>query len=145
MRRSVVAAIAIVAGVGAGLAADDPIHARKDLMDANGKTTKAVVAIMKGAAPFDLETVQAALNAYIATSEKAPALFPPGTETGGKTQALPAIWTNKSDFEARFAKLGEDSKAALAAIKDPATFKTSFPPVLKNCQGCHETYRAKEQ
>jgi cytochrome c556 len=135
--------MAILAGVGASLAADDPIHARKELMEANGKATKAVVAIMKGASPFKLETVQAALNTYIEASEKAPALFPEGSDKG-KTEALPAIWKNKADFNARLAKLGEDSKTALAAIKDPATFKADFPPVLKNCQGCHEKYRAKD-
>ncbi len=143
MRRTVVAAVVIAAGAGVSLAADDPIHARKELMEANGKATKAVVAIMKGA-PFNLETVQAALHSYINASEKAPALFPPGSEKGEKTEALPAIWKNKADFDARLAKLGEDAKAALAAIKDQATFKSDFPAVLKNCQGCHEKYRAKD-
>ena len=144
MKRMALAGLALMLGMGAGGAADDPIHARKELMEANGKATKAVVAIMKGASPFKLETVQAALNAYAATAEKAPALFPVGTEKGGKTEALPAIWKNKADFDARFAKLGEDSKAALAAITDQATFKANFPAVLKNCNGCHETYRAKD-
>lgn len=144
MRRMVLAGLALIAGAGMGVAADDPLHARKELMKANGETTKAVVAIMKGATPFKLETVQAALNAYIATAEKAPALFPPGSDKG-KTGALPAIWKNKADFDAKFAKFGEDAKAALASIKDPETFKTHFQPVLKNCGGCHETYRAKEK
>jgi cytochrome c556 len=134
----------MIAGLATSVAADDPIHARKELMEANGKATKAVVAIMKGASPFKLETVQAALNQYIETAAKAPALFPEGSNKG-KTEALPAVWKNKTDFDARFAKLGEDSKAALAAIKDQATFKANYQPVLKNCNGCHETYRAKEQ
>ena len=144
MRRMVLAGLAIVAAAGAGLAADDPLAARQALMKANGKDTKAVFDIVKGAAPFSLETVQTALNQYIETAEKGPALFPEGSDKG-KTEALPAIWKNKADFEARFAKLGEDSKAALAAIKDQATFKANYQPVLKNCNGCHETYRAKEQ
>ncbi len=145
MRQGVLAAIAVLVSVGAGIAADDPIHARKELMEANGKTTKAVVPIMKGQAKFDLGAVQAALNAYIAASEKAPALFPVGSEKGGKTEALPAIWQNKSDFESRMAKLGTESRAALAAIKDEASFKANYGPVLKNCGGCHELYRAKEK
>lgn len=143
MRRTLLAALAVVAGVGASFAADDPIQARQALMKANGKATKAVVGIMKGATPFNLETVQAALKQYIETAEKGPALFPPGSDKG-KTEALPAIWAHKADFDARFAKLGADSKAALAAIKDPATFKADFPPVLKDCGGCHENFRAKE-
>jgi cytochrome c556 len=143
MRRTILTGVAIIFGVGAAIAADDPIKARQKLMDGNGDATKAVVPILKGQAPFNLATVQAALNAYIATSEQAPPLFAPGTDKG-KTKALPAIWQNKADFDARLAKLGSDSKAALAAIKDEASFKANFPPILKNCGECHQTYRAKE-
>ena len=144
MRRTVLAAVAVIIGAGASIAADDPIHARQELMKANGKATKAVIPIMKGAAPFNLETVQTALKTYIDAADKAPALFPPGSDKG-KTHALPAIWKNKSDFEAHFAKLGTDSKAALAAIKDEASFKANFPAVLKDCGACHKSYRAKDE
>lgn len=144
MRRAVLAGLAMVLGMGASVAADDPIHARRALMKANGTTTKAVVPIMKGAASFKLEDVQAALKSYIEAAEKAPALFPAGSDKGD-TNALPAIWTNKRDFDGRFAKLATESNAALAAITDEASFKANFAPVLKNCGGCHELYRAKEK
>ena len=71
-----------------------------------------------------------------------PGLFPPDSETGD-THALPAIWTDTADFDARFKKLGADSAAAATAITDEASFKANIMGVLKNCQGCHETYRAK--
>ena len=144
MRRMIIAGALLLSGLGSGVAADDPIHARKELMEANGKATKAVVPIMKGQAPFKLEAVKAALEAYADSAAKMPALFPAGSDKG-KTEALPAIWANKADFDARFAKFGEDSKAALAAITDEASFKANFPAVLKNCGGCHELYRAKEK
>ena len=63
MRRMILIGVAIIFGVGAGIAADDPIKARQKLMDGNGDTTKAIVPILKGQAPFNLATVQAALNA----------------------------------------------------------------------------------
>jgi cytochrome c556 len=144
MRRAILTGMAIFLGMGASVAADDPIAARRVLMKANGSATKVVVGIMKGAAPFKLEDVQAALKSYIDAADKAPALFPAGSDKGD-THALPAIWTNSKDFDARFAKLGTDSKAALAAITDEASFKADFPPVLKNCGGCHELYRAKDK
>jgi cytochrome c556 len=144
MRLSILTGALLLASIGATFADDDPIKARQDLMKANGNATKAVVPILKGQAPFDLATVQTALKAYIDAADKAPALFPAGSDTG-KTKALPAIWQNKADFDARFAKLGADSKAALAAITDEANFKANFAPVLKDCGGCHETYRAKDQ
>ncbi len=143
MRRITLMGFAIVVGVSAAIAADDPIKARQALMDKNGDSIKPIVPILKGQAPFDLATVQTALNAFIATSEQAPPLFAPGTDKG-KTKALPAIWQNKADFDARMAKLGSDSRAALASIMDEASFKAKFPPILKNCGDCHETYRAKE-
>src|SRR5947209_19297216 len=90
MRRIFVAAFAGLVSIGTGVAADDPIHAREALMEANGKISKPIVAIMKGA-PFQLEAVQAALKQYIKTSEKAATLFPPGSDKG-KTEALPVIW-----------------------------------------------------
>ncbi len=134
--------IFLVLGVGASYADDDPIAARQALMKANGKATKTVVDMLKGAT-FDLAKVEASLNTYIDASEKGPLLFPPGSDKG-KTGALPAIWEHKDDFNARFGKFGKDSKAAIVAIKDQASFKATIPGVLKNCNGCHETYRAKE-
>ena len=62
--------------------------------------------------------MQEALKAYAASAEQEAGVVPQGQRNGGKTEALPAIWTNKADFDGSFAKFGEDSKAALAAIKD---------------------------
>jgi cytochrome c556 len=142
MKRVLAFALAFAAAGSVALADDDPIAARQALMKANGATLKQIIPMLKGG-PFDLETVQKSLNVYIDAATKEPALFPPGSDKG-KTAALPAIWTNTADFDARFVKLGADSKAALASIKDADSFKAAFPGVLKNCGGCHETYRAKD-
>ena len=48
-----------------------------------------------------------------------------------------------ADLDARFKKLGADATAALATIKDEASFKATMPGVLNNCGGCHEKYEAK--
>jgi cytochrome c556 len=77
-------------------------------------------------------------------AEKAPALFPDNSKTGGKTEALPAIWKHKPDFEARFVKFGADAKAAQADIKDLAAFKARWSALIRNnCTGCHEKYVEK--
>ena len=149
MMRMTFAVLAIAASAGMALAATgaDAIKARQDLMKANGQATKPIVPMLKGQAPFDLATVQKALKTYENAAAKMPNLFPPDSKTGDKTQALPAIWEddNKADFDARFKKLGEEASAALASIKDEASFKPNMTTVLKNCGGCHEKYRAKEQ
>ena len=144
MKRTIAVVAALLAATGAVIAQSDPIAQRQALMKENGKATGAAVKMLKGEAPFDLAVAQEALKAYVNTAAKAPALFPDTSKTGGETEALPAVWTAKADFEAKFAKLGKDAEAAMAAIKDEASFKAAFPGVLKNCGDCHETYRAKK-
>ena len=83
-------------------------------------------------------------NSMVDAAAKMPALFPDDSKTGGDTRALPAIWADKADLNARYAKLGQDATNALAAIKDQASFAATMPPIFKNCGGCHEKYRASE-
>ena len=39
-------------------------------------------------------------------------LFPDNSKTGGDTAALPAIWENKADFDAKLTKFVAEAKAA---------------------------------
>lgn len=144
MIRTILAAAIVVAGATAVIAQSDPISERQALMKENGKATGAAVKMLKGEAPFDLATVQASLKVYADTAAKAPALFPDNSKTGKDTEALPKIWEAKADFDAKFAQFGKEAAAAQAAIKDEASFKATMPNLLKNCGGCHETYRAKK-
>ena len=145
MLRAVLAVSAIAVGITAVAAQSDPIAARKALMKANGDQAKIGAAMVKGEAPFDLAKAKAIFVTFVDAAGKMPALFPDNSKTGGDTAALPAIWENKADFEARFAKFGKDSKAAQSAVKDLDTFKATWGPLLKdNCGGCHEKYRQKK-
>ena len=142
MMRWALVGLVLAFGVGAVLADGDSITQRRALMKANGAAAGALVRILKGA-PFDLAAVQAALKTFSDAAAKAPTLFPDDSKTGD-TNALPAIWDNKADFEARFAKFGKDAAAASAAITDAASFKAQAPAIFSNCGGCHELYRAKQ-
>ena len=145
MIRIVLATAAVALGITAVVAQSDPIAARKALMKGNGDQAKIGAAMAKGEAPFDLAKVQIIFATFADTAAKAPALFPDTAKTGGDTAALPAIWENKADFDARLAKFGENSKAAQSAVKDLDTFKATWGALLKNdCGGCHEKYRAKK-
>ena len=105
--------MALSAGVALAMSGAEAIKERRALMKENGEATKPIVPMLKGQAPFELATVQKALKTYLNAAEKMPALFPPDSKTGD-THALPAIWEDTADFDARFKKLGEDSTAALA-------------------------------
>jgi cytochrome c556 len=142
MKRLLTLGVALACGIGAAYADSDAIAARQKLMKANGEASKPIGAMFKGA-PFDLAAVQNALKTYQDAATKMPDLFPDDSKTG-KTNALPAAWENKADLNARFAKLGSDSAAALTKITDEASFKAVMPDIFKNCGGCHELYRAKK-
>jgi cytochrome c556 len=112
-------------------------------MKHDGEAAKKMFDMSKGKAPFDLATVKASLATLDEGATKSAALFPDNSQTGGGTAALPAIWQNKADFEARFAQFAKDVQAAEAGITDEATFKQLAPAVFKNCGSCHELYKAK--
>ena len=143
MKRSVVVAIALACGVGAVLADTDPIAERRALMKHDGEAAKKLFDMSKGKAPFDLATVKESLATLDDGATKSAALFPDNSKTGGGTAALPAIWQNKADFDARFVKFKKDVEAARAGITDEASFKQLAPAVFKNCGSCHELYKAK--
>lgn len=147
MTRGILFAGAIFAGlssVSAVMAQSDPITERQRSMKGLSQAARAPGAMLKGEAPFDLAVVQATLKSFAESATKGPALFPDNSKTGHDTAAMPAVWTNKSDFNMQFAKFGEAAVAAQASIKDEASFKANFPTVLRTCGGCHENYRAKK-
>ena len=145
MTRIVLAAAAVALAVTAVAAQSDPIAARKALMKKNGDEAKAAAAMVKGEAPFDAARAHTIFATFADSAAKAPALFPDNSKTGGDTAALPAIWENKADFEARFAKFGKDAKEAEGKVKDLDSLKATWGGFAKdNCGGCHEKYRAKK-
>ena len=144
MIRILIAVAAVAVGATTVIAQQDAIAARKAAMKGIGGQTAIASKMVKGEDPFDLTKAKAVFTSYEDVAAKAPALFPPDSKTGGDTAALPKIWENKADFDARFAKFGEDAKAAQGSVKDLDSFKGAFSGLTKNCGGCHETYRAKK-
>jgi cytochrome c556 len=125
----------------------EAIKERRALMKIDGEVSKPIVPMLEGKAPFNLAIVQKALKTYQNAASKEPALFPPDSKTGD-TNALPVIWedNNMADLEARFKKFGADATAALASVKDAASFNAIMPQFYENnCSGCHEKYKAKQQ
>jgi cytochrome c556 len=145
MKRILIALVVCALGATAALAQSDVIAQRKALMKDTAKRFGEVGKMLKGESPFDLAKVQAALKQAETAGKQAPALFPDNSKTGGDTEALPKVWETKSDFDARFAKLAADAADAAGKITDEASFKANIQPVMKNCGGCHESYRVKKK
>ena len=143
MIRNVLAIAVLALGATALVAQTDPIAARRALMKANGDQSKVATEMLEAKRPFNLDEAKKVFASFAEAGQKAPALFPDTSKTGGDTAALPAIWENKADFDAKLAKFASESKAAADATKDLDSFKVQVTEVRKNCGGCHQTYRKK--
>ena len=143
MFRTVLGVVVLAFGATALVAQTDPIAARKALMKTNGDQNRIATEMLEGKRPFNLDEAKKVFVVFAEAGEKAPALFPDNSKTGGDTAALPPIWENKADFNAKLAKFASESKAAGAATKDVDTFKVQITEVRKNCGGCHQTYRKR--
>lgn len=142
MRRVLVLASILALGVGAAVAQSNVIDQRKAAMKAMGGGAGPMGKMLKGEDAFDLAKVKTSLDA-IAKNAKASVAFYPADSKAGDTKAQPAIWDNKAKFDGLFAKLEADATAAMAAIKDEASFKAEAGKVLGNCGACHTDFRAK--
>jgi cytochrome c556 len=135
---AVVAAFAATAVVAQG----DPIAARKGLMKGIGGANGAVTQMLDGKQPFEADKAKAALMTISDNSAKIAPLFP-ATSKDGDTAALPAVWENKADFDAKMVKMGTDAKAAADKVTDLDSLKAAIGAVRQNCGGCHNVYRKK--
>jgi cytochrome c556 len=143
MMKRIVLAVAVVAfGVTAVVAQSDPIAARKALMKENGRQSGIAREMIEGKQPFDLAKAHAVLANFATAHDKGKSLWPDNSKSGD-TASLPAVWENKTDFDAKLVKLSSDAKTQDANVKDLDSFKAAMAEVGKNCGGCHNTYRKK--
>src|SRR5215472_14101942 len=77
----------------------DIIKQRQEMMKSNGAAAKALAEMMKGEKPYSQDAVHQAAVTINSNSKKISSMFPAGSgaEAGVKTDALPAIWQNKTD------------------------------------------------
>jgi cytochrome c556 len=144
--RATFAVVAMALSASAVIAQQDAVITRENLMKENDKNAVAVVKMMRGQAPFDSATVDAAFAQWADTAQKLPGLFPENSKTGGDNRASPKIWLNKKDFDDKAAAFGK----AVAENRDKAKssldgLRAAIPVVGKGCDNCHEDYRLSKQ
>lgn len=123
------------------------IKARQDAMKAQGGAMRALTPIIRGEQPWNQQTAIQAATTLNTSAKAIPSVFPQGSgPEAGKTDALPSIWQNWSDFETKSKALETESAKLLqlAQAGDEAGFKAQFPSVGRTCGGCHENYRVKK-
>lgn len=123
--------------------AAEVIAARKAMMHMAATLTfeSVMPAVRSGT---DVKAQEKAANGLARFGHSIAGLFPDGSEGPG-SRALPAVWTNKADFEARARAFGDasDRLAELARAGDTAGFAAQARIVSNGCDSCHGPYRAE--
>jgi cytochrome c556 len=141
MTRNLLAMAAVTFGVTAVMAQSEPLSQRKALMKDNGKDIGTLSKMTRGEEPFDVAKINAAFVEWSAAAQKLPGLFPEPPKPGEDTRALPKIWENKSDFEAKIAAFGKVISDNKDKVKTVDELKIAVPLIGKACGNCHEPYR----
>jgi cytochrome c556 len=151
LRFGLTLAVAVVAGAAAIAEAQTnvatAITTRQEAMKANGGAMRALTPIVRGEQPWNQQAAVQAATTLNNTAKAVPTVFPQGSgPEAGKTDALPVIWQNWSDFQAKSKAFETESAKLLqlAQAGDEAGFKAQFPNVGRSCGGCHENFRVKK-
>jgi cytochrome c556 len=128
--------------------AQDKMMAMKDrvaTMKDNGKNLGTIGRMVKGEMAADFAVIASAASAINGNAMKLKGLFPEGSG-GGESRALPAIWENKADVNAKLTSLAEasDALAKEAATGSVANLQASFGAIASTCGACHKAYRAEK-
>lgn len=140
--------IGVIAGLSSVSAAwaqaPSEIAARRTLMRSNNQGVQTLNPIVRGEAPWNQTTAVQQADVLVGNAGKIASLFPEGTGPDkGATNALPAIWTNAAEFQAKIKTFGDESAKLLqlARANDEAGFKAQFPKIGQACGGCHQAFR----
>jgi cytochrome c556 len=111
---------------------------RMELMKAVGEQTKALGDMVQGKVAFDETRAETAQAALAEAAARIPALFE-ARETDPKSEALPVIWDEWSDFVAKAE--GMETAARDLRTGSAQTLRESFADLGQSCRACHEDYR----
>jgi cytochrome c556 len=120
------------------------IEQRQNAMKGLGGANRVLTPIVRGEQPWNQASVVQQLTIVNNTAKAIPTLFPSNAQGGN---ALPAIWQNIADFEAK-AKGLENASAnllQLAQANNEAGFKAAAGTLGQACGGCHTPYRKPQQ
>jgi cytochrome c556 len=147
-RRVAAMSLAFLLAAGAAAAhegATGVVAQRMDIMKQMGQHMKALGTMLTGKAAFDQGTAQRLAENMHQYCEHVAHMFPPGSD-GHHTEATPAVWTNRAEFDASMRRLDAavEELMAAAASGDRVQLTAEFKAVGQECSGCHDTFRQKK-
>lgn len=144
---STIAATIIITPAVAHKGATGIVKERMEVMGALGKTIKSLVAMLKGQAQFNQDTVKTKAREMAAHGTKIKTQFPAGSDHK-PTRALPAVWKNRADFDKLADHLTEAAKALEKSADAAKSAKDLAPRIIavgQTCKSCHEKFRAPDK
>lgn len=148
MRSAVLALVLAATGATLAVAASpaETIAARQANFKKMGGAMKVIKDELSGGA--DKAKMVGAARTIAAVARAQGPLFPKGTGPGAgvKTDALPAIWTDRATFDGHAKKLiaEADKLVAVAGSGNAAAVGAQFKVVGGTCGGCHKAFRADD-
>jgi cytochrome c556 len=143
MRKLALVALALGLTAAAHAAGPDPIETRQagqDLLNGDFAGIRAVVA-----AKGDVKTLEKPADAMARWMRQFPSQFPPGSDKGHDTKALPVVWSDSAGFQKAADAMADasDKLAQLAKAGDADGVASQIKVVGDACGACHRTYRAR--
>ena len=122
------------------LSVEEIIKGRKALFSKNYSTAKKVQTY---ASKGDFEKTKSLMLEMSVNYKSLLEYFPENTKEGFKTEALPAIWENKDEFNNLMIKSSNDMIELTSIIESSDDVKDTLGKLMwGNCKACHNKYRA---
>ncbi len=135
--------LCVFGGAAVAQSAADALKDRKAGFQNNATQMRAIKGVLdaKGA----VAPIAVSAQSMADYAGKLVSLFPKDSGTGD-TKALPAIWMDWDDFQAKaknFEAAAKNLQQVAASGADLAAVQTAYGAVGASCGACHEKYRAK--
>ena len=148
MLRTPLALILLVFAVAAA-SADPPkpeavIHYRQSVYKVMLWNWVPMAEMVKGKRPFEAAEFKHRAERMAAATRYLDEAYAEGSGQGADTDALPAIWENRKDFDAKLQDMQREAQALAqtAGSGDEAKIKEQFGKTAASCKACHDKYRA---
>ena len=127
--------------VNSELSVEEIIKERKALFSKNYSTAKRVQTF---ATKGDFDKAKSLILEMSQNYKSLIEYFPENTKEGFKTEALPAIWENKEEFNNLMNKSSNDMVELISIIENSDDVRSSLNKFMwGNCKSCHSKFRAE--
>jgi cytochrome c556 len=120
---------------------EEIIKERKSIFSKNYKTAKRVQSL---ASNGDMDEVKKLMIEMSDNYKRLLDLFPENSKVGFKTEALPAIWENKGEFNLLMTKASSNMIELTSIIDGTEDVRAALGKYMwSSCKSCHSRFRAE--